>query len=132
MIKIKRIYEDYSKTDGYRILIDRLWPRGISKERAKIDLWIKEIAPSHDLRKWYSHNSEKAKQFQKKYIAELEGNPTSLNEIKKISKTLREENITNEEVISLNQKLHETIDILEIPEPVKVENLIGENNEYIS
>lgn len=56
----------------------------------------------------------------------------AINEIKKISKTLREENITNEEVISLNQKLHETIDILEIPEPVKVENLIGENNEYIS
>ena len=53
----------------------------------------------------------------------------AINEIKKISKTLREENITNEEVISLNQKLHQTIDILEIPEPVKVENLIGENNE---
>jgi len=84
MIKIKRIYEDYSETDGYRILIDRLWPRGISKERAKIDLWIKEIAPSNDLRKWYSHNSEKAKQFQKKYITELEDNLNSLNEIKKI------------------------------------------------
>ena len=82
MIKIKRIYEDYSESDGYRILIDRLWPRGISKERAKIDLWSKEIAPSNDLRKWYSHNSEKAKQFQKKYIAELEGNSDSLNEVK--------------------------------------------------
>ncbi len=86
MIKIKRIYEDYSETDGFRILIDRLWPRGISKERAKIDLWIKEIAPSNDLRKWYSQNSEKAKQFQKKYITELEGNRNSLNEIKKIIK----------------------------------------------
>ena len=63
MIKIKRIYEDYSETDGFRILIDRLWPRGISKERAKIDLWIKEIAPSNDLRKWYLHNSEKVKQY---------------------------------------------------------------------
>ena len=83
MIKIKRIYDDYSETDGYRILIDRLWPRGISKERAKIDLWPKEIAPSNDLRKWYSHNSEKAKQFQKKYIAELENNSDSLNEVKK-------------------------------------------------
>ncbi len=86
MIKIKRIYEDYSETDGYRILIDRLWPRGISKERAKIDLWIKEIAPSNDLRKWYSHNLKKAKQFQKKYIDELEGNSDSLNEVKKIIK----------------------------------------------
>ena len=84
MIKIKRIYEDYSETDGFRILIDRLWPRGISKERAKIDLWIKEIAPSTDLRKWYSHNSEKAKQFQKKYITELKGNSDSLNKVKKI------------------------------------------------
>jgi uncharacterized protein YeaO (DUF488 family) len=86
MIKIKRIYEDSSETDGYRILIDRLWPRGISKERAKIDLWIKEIAPSNDLRKWYSHNSEKAKQFQKKYITELNDNSDSLNEVKQIIK----------------------------------------------
>lgn len=86
MIKIRRIYEDYSETDGFRILIDRLWPKGISKELAKIDLWIKEIAPSNDLRKWYSQNSEKAKQFQKKYITELEGNRNSLNEIKKIIK----------------------------------------------
>lgn len=84
MIKIKRIYEDYSESDGYRILIDRLWPRGISKERAKIDLWIKEIAPSNDLRKWYSHNSEKNKEFQKKYRDELENNSDSLNEAKKI------------------------------------------------
>ncbi len=85
MIKIKRIYEDYSKTDGYRILVDRLWPRGISKERAKIDLWIKEIAPSNDLRKWYSNNSEKRDQFQKKYLIELKENTDSLNEIKKIT-----------------------------------------------
>ncbi len=84
MIKIKRIYEEPTKDDGYRILIDRLWPRGISKERAKIDLWIKDIAPSNDLRKWYSHNSEKTKQFQKKYITELKGNSDSLNEVKKI------------------------------------------------
>ena len=86
MIKIKRIYDDYSKTDGYRILIDRLWPRGISKERAKIDLWIKEIAPSNDLRKWYSNNLEKTKEFQKKYISELKANSDSLNEVKKIIK----------------------------------------------
>ena len=84
MIKIKRIYEDYLETDGYRILIDRLWPRGISKERAKIDLWIKEIAPSNDLRKWYLENSEKNEQFQKKYLRELNENSASLNETKKI------------------------------------------------
>ena len=83
MIKIKRIYDDYSKTDGYRILIDRLWPRGISKERAKIDLWIKEIAPSNDLRKWYHDNPEKNKQFELKYKGELKENSESLAEIKK-------------------------------------------------
>lgn len=84
MIKIKRIYEDYSKTDGYRILVDRLWPRGITKERAKIDLWIKEITPSNDLRKWYHDNIEKREQFQKKYLVEIEKNSDSFNEIKKI------------------------------------------------
>jgi len=84
MIKIKRIYEDYSETDGYRVLIDRLWPRGISKERAKIDLWIKEIAPSNDLRKWYINNSEKNEQFQKKYMRELNENSTALNKVKKM------------------------------------------------
>ena len=84
MIKIKRIYEDYSELDGYRILIDELWPRGISKERAKIDLWIKEIAPSNDLRKWYHDHLEERELFQKKYLLEIKKNPNSLNDIKKI------------------------------------------------
>ena len=84
MIKIKRIYEDYSEFDGYRILVDRLWPRGISKERAKVDLWLKEIAPSNDLRKWYHDNSEKREQFQKKYLLEIEKNSTLLYETKKL------------------------------------------------
>lgn len=84
MIEIKRVYEDYSDTDGYRILVDRLWPRGISKERAKIDLWIKELTPSNDLRKWYHENSEKRKQFEKKFCNELEKNSDSLNGIKKV------------------------------------------------
>ena len=83
MIKIKRIYEDYSKDDGYRILVDRLWPRGISKEHAKIDLWIKEITPSNNLRKWYHDNLDKRDQFQKKYLLEIEKNSDSLHEIKK-------------------------------------------------
>jgi len=84
MIKIKRIYEDYSKTDGYRILVDRLWPRGISKEHAKIDLWIKEITPSNDLRKWYHDSLDKRDQFQKKYLLEIDKNSDSLHEIKKM------------------------------------------------
>jgi len=65
MIETKRIYEDPVETDGYRILIDRLWPCGVSKERAKIDLWLKEVTPSDKLRKWYSHDPQKWNEFQK-------------------------------------------------------------------
>ena len=84
-IKIKRIYEDCSKTDGHRILVDRLWPRGISKERAQIDFWAKDIAPSNDLRKWYSLNSNKKQEFQKKYLIEIKDKSNSVKEIKKIA-----------------------------------------------
>lgn len=82
MIKLKRIYDDYSKNDGYRILIDRLWPRGISKERAKVNLWIKEISPSNELRRWYHDNLQKTKQFETKYKRELKDSSESLEEIK--------------------------------------------------
>jgi len=70
-IRIKRIYDKHSLNDGTRILIDRLWPRGIKKEEAKIDEWVKDIAPSDDLRKWFSHDPEKWIEFKKKYSAEL-------------------------------------------------------------
>ncbi|QEM08961.1 DUF488 domain-containing protein [Mucilaginibacter rubeus] len=72
-IKVKRVYEPYDKTDGVRILVDRLWPRGIKKEDAHIDKWFKEIAPSNDLRKWYNHDPEKFEAFNKKYHAEIDG-----------------------------------------------------------
>lgn len=75
MIKIKRIYEEYSSDDGVRILVDRLWPRGISKEKAKIDIWYKDIAPTNDLRKWFNHDIEKYEEFKEKYFEELKGNP---------------------------------------------------------
>lgn len=83
MLHIKRVYENASKTDGYRILVDRLWPRGISKETANIDLWIKDIAPSTQLRKWFDHDPKKWNEFQKKYRQELADNPMvdSLREI---------------------------------------------------
>ena len=72
-IKIKRIYEPYSTTDGYRILVDRLWPRGIKKEEAHIDKWLKEIAPSTELRKWFHRESEADHwaEFSNAYYAEL-------------------------------------------------------------
>jgi uncharacterized protein YeaO (DUF488 family) len=70
-IKIKRIYEPFAKPDGYRILVDRLWPRGIKKEEAHIDQWMKEVAPSTALRKWFNHEPEKWQQFIAKYHTEL-------------------------------------------------------------
>ena len=70
-ITIKRIYEEVSEKDGYRVLVDRLWPRGISKEKAKLDEWIKEIAPSTELRKWFDHQEERFPAFAKRYEEEL-------------------------------------------------------------
>ena len=71
MIKLKRVYEAVEEEDGYRVLVERLWPRGISKERANLNEWMKEIAPSPELRKWYAHDVEKWLDFKKKYIGEL-------------------------------------------------------------
>ncbi len=86
MIKIKRIYEKLEEDDGYRILIDHLWPRGISKEKAKIDLWYKEISPSNELRQWFNHDPEKWLEFQKKYKEELKLKKEIVNELKEIIK----------------------------------------------
>lgn len=72
MLKIKRVYDPASKDDGKRILVDRLWPRGINKEKAKIDEWLKDIAPSDELRKWFSHEPSKWQEFRKRYKKELE------------------------------------------------------------
>jgi uncharacterized protein YeaO (DUF488 family) len=73
MIKLKRAYEPVSKDDGLRILVERLWPRGVSKQRARVDLWLKEFAPSAALRTWYAHDPAKWPQFRKRYWAELKG-----------------------------------------------------------
>lgn len=73
-INVKRVYEKPSKSDGIRILVDRLWPRGMTKERADIDLWLKNIAPTTELRKWFDHDPDKWKEFQKKYHQELKKN----------------------------------------------------------
>lgn len=83
MIKIKRIYDDPSKNDGYRILIDRIWPRGVSKEDAELDDWNKDIAPSDKLRKWFDHDPEKFDEFAKKYREELDDKKEDLTEIRK-------------------------------------------------
>jgi uncharacterized protein YeaO (DUF488 family) len=91
MIKIKRIYDAPSEDDGFRILVDRLWPRGLTKEKAKVDLWLKEIAPSNELRKWYAHDPKKWAEFRKKYFRELDVRKELANQI--IQKT-REGDVT--------------------------------------
>lgn len=82
MIKIKRAYQTTEAKDGFRILVDRLWPRGISKEKAKLDLWLKDIAPSNELRKWFAHDPKRWKEFQTKYKEELKDKKDLLKEIK--------------------------------------------------
>lgn len=82
-IQVKRVYETPSPADGQRILVDRLWPRGIAKATAKIDLWMKEIAPSTSLRQWYAHDPQKWQEFKRKYFAELEATPDTLNAFRK-------------------------------------------------
>lgn len=73
-IAIKRIYEEPAASDGFRVLVDRLWPRGMTKERAALDLWLKAVAPSPSLRKWFGHDPAKFAEFQARYVAELDAN----------------------------------------------------------
>lgn len=78
-ITTRRIYDEPLKTDGYRVLVDRLWPRGFTKEKAAIDEWAKALSPSDELRQWYHHTPELWPEFQKRYIAELEDNPQAVS-----------------------------------------------------
>jgi uncharacterized protein YeaO (DUF488 family) len=71
-VHVRRVYEDPEQTDGTRVLVDRIWPRGMSKEKAHLDEWCKQVAPSTELRKWYSHDPERFTEFSRRYQAELE------------------------------------------------------------
>jgi uncharacterized protein YeaO (DUF488 family) len=82
MIQVKRVYDPVSPGDGKRILVDRLWPRGIRKEEARIDEWLKEISPSTELRKWYSHDPDKWQEFKQRYKAELREKTELLEKIR--------------------------------------------------
>ncbi len=86
MIKIKRVYEKPAKDDGWRVLVDRLWPRGMKKESARLDLWMKDVAPSEALRKWFGHEPERWKEFERKYRSELLKKKDLLAELKKMAK----------------------------------------------
>lgn len=74
-LSIKRIYDDPASDDGYRILVDRIWPRGVSKEDAALGAWLKEVGPSTELRKWFGHDPERFEEFRRRYRSELDGNP---------------------------------------------------------
>ncbi len=91
VIKIKRIYEDAESGDGYRILIDRLWPRGVAKDEAKLDEWNKELAPSTELRKWFDHIAERFEEFRKRYRDELK---TQEEEISRLHTMAKSKDIT--------------------------------------
>lgn len=80
-IRTKRIYEAPSPEDGRRILVDRLWPRGLSREKAHVDLWLKEVAPSTELRKWFNHDPEKWEGFKQRYLQELRQQPVALQHL---------------------------------------------------
>lgn len=86
MLQIKRVYEEPKKGDGFRVLVDRLWPRGMKKEAAKIDLWMKDVAPSDELRKTFHHDVMKWPSFEKKYQAELKKKSEWIAELKKLEK----------------------------------------------
>ena len=85
MLKIRRVYEKPSKEDGWRVLVDRLWPRGMKKESAHIDVWMKEVAPSDGLRKWFAHDPAKWSEFQKRYRAELSKKNGAVAELKNMA-----------------------------------------------
>lgn len=84
-ILLKRIYDEPEGSDGYRVLVDRLWPRGISKDKAKLDAWLKEVGPGNDLRQWFNHDPAKYEDFRRRYEKELADNP-ALAELKDIIK----------------------------------------------
>ena len=86
-IRLKRAYDEPAPDDGLRILVERLWPRGLTKDRAKIDLWLKDVSPSPELRKWYGHDPAKWAEFQKRYLAELAKNESVVEDLREKCRT---------------------------------------------
>ena len=86
-IRLKRAYEPASAGDGYRVLVDRLWPRGVSKQQAKLDEWAKELAPSSQLREWFGHEPSRFPEFRRRYIDELRADAPRLKELRRRART---------------------------------------------
>lgn len=87
--RIKRVYDPPARDDGQRVLVDRLWPRGLRKDEARIDLWLKDIAPSHELRRWFGHEPDKWREFKTRYFRELKQHQDAVDELKKLTKAGR-------------------------------------------
>jgi uncharacterized protein YeaO (DUF488 family) len=86
MIQLKRVYEEPSPKDGFRVLVERLWPRGLTKSRAAVDLWLKDVSPSPELRKWFAHDPAKWEEFQRRYRKELAGKDESIELLRRKAK----------------------------------------------
>ena len=86
MLTLKRVYEPPAPEDGTRILVDRLWPRGIARDKARIDLWLKDVAPSAGLRKWFAHDPGKWAHFRSRYFRELDAHPDAVGQIRKLAR----------------------------------------------
>jgi uncharacterized protein YeaO (DUF488 family) len=115
MIQLKRVYEKPSRKDGIRVLVDRLWPRGLTKERAAVKLWLKDVAPSSELRKWFSHDPAKWRQFQARYRKELREKKEALKLLKQKS---------NEHIVTLvygarDEEHNEALVLKKVLEPRK-------------
>jgi len=108
-VALKRAYEEPEPTDGMRILVDRLWPRGLSKERADIDIWLKEVAPSNELRKWFDHDPEKFGEFRHRYEAELTSE-THKEALKKLRNMLSQGYVTL--VFAAHDSEHSNVTVL--------------------
>jgi uncharacterized protein YeaO (DUF488 family) len=85
-IALKRAYEPAAGSDGYRVLVDRLWPRGVSRERARIDEWARDLAPSNELRTWFGHDPARFHEFRRRYVLELEGQTARLRDLRRIAR----------------------------------------------
>lgn len=107
MIQTKRIYEEPDPADGYRVLTERLWPRGVSRERAALDRWMKEIAPSHKLRKWFDHDPQKWEEFREAYRKELYGS----NAVEEMMEIIRNHQTVTLIYASRNKQFNSTVEL---------------------
>jgi uncharacterized protein YeaO (DUF488 family) len=107
-VRLKRIYEPPERTDGFRVLVERLWPRGVSRDSARIDDWARELAPSDDLRRWYAHDSDRFEEFLCRYVRELRSERARLSELRRRARSgtvtlvfaAREPRLTNASVLA--------------------------------